>query len=115
MRLFIRKDLRKMDELINEIEDTVISLIKYDMKTYPDMAQSLANKMMIMFPAIIDCYNNPVMQDKREDAVYWPSQLQRVIEAFDRGDSFEVMDVLYNETRANLIELREIYSKRGLI
>ena len=104
-----------MDELIKEIEDTVVALIRYDMEKYPDLAQEIANKMMVIFPAIIDCYNSPQMQDMREDAVYWPDQLKRVIEAFDRGDAFEVMDVLYNETRANLIELKEIYEQRGLL
>ena len=104
-----------MDELIEGIESTVISLMQYDLKEYPRRAQELANKMMVIFPAIIDCYNDPLMQDKREDATYWPSQLERILSAFDRGDAFEVADVLYNETRPNLIELKDILTKRGLI
>ncbi|MCR5300878.1 MAG: hypothetical protein K6E49_00395 [Lachnospiraceae bacterium] len=104
-----------MDELIEGIESTIISLMRYDLNEYPKQAQELANKMMVIFPAIIDCYNDPLMQDKREDAMYWPGQLERILAAFDRGDAFEVTDVLYNETRANLMELKAILTQRGLI
>ena len=104
-----------MDELINDIEETVAALIRYDVNRYTELAQGIANKMMILFPAIIDTYNDPRMQDLREDAVYWPEQLERIIKAFDKGDNFEVIDVLYNETRENLIELKNTLAQRGLI
>ena len=104
-----------MDELITKIEDTVSALMKYDMEQYPVLAQELVGMMMTLFPAIIESYNNPKMEEFRGDATYWPGQLQRVIDALGSGDYFEVTDVLYNETRPNLIELKGNLEKRGLL
>lgn len=104
-----------MDELIGKIEETVLALLQHDMEHYPSLAQELVNMMMTMLPAIIDCYNNPKMADFREDATYWPGQMQRIIDSFGSGDYFEVTDVLYNETRPNLIELKDTLVRKGLL
>ena len=104
-----------MDELITKIEETVSALLKYDMEKYSTTAQELVNLMMTILPAIIDCYNDPAMSDIREDATYWPGQMQRIIDSLGTGDCFEVTDVLYNETRPNLIELKGYLVQRGLL
>ncbi len=104
-----------MDELISGIDKTVIALMKHDLKDYQTSAQDLAEKMIVLFPVIADVYKDPRMQELREDAAYWPDQLERVIAAFGRGDYFEVADVLYNETRPNLIELKEVLSQKGML
>ncbi|MBE5848660.1 MAG: hypothetical protein E7298_00650 [Lachnospiraceae bacterium] len=104
-----------MDELIRKIEETIYCLLKYDMDKYPIVVQELVNMMVAVFPAIINIYSNPKMSDLRDDASYWPGQLERVVEAINGGDHFEVVDVLYSETRANLIELREVLTRRDLL
>ena len=104
-----------MDELIGRIEDTVAILMNHDLERYAASAQELVNYMIALFPAIIECYNNPLLSDIKEDATYWPKQLNRVIAALEKGDYFEVADVLYNETRPNLVELKGILIKRGLL
>lgn len=104
-----------MDELITEIEETVIALMKYDMEKYSKLAQDVVNKMMAVFPVIINCYGDPRMSDLKEDATYWPGQLERVINALGTGDYFEVVDVLYSETRSNLVELKEVLDRKGLL
>ena len=104
-----------MDELIIKIKNTVTALLHYDMDVYYVSTQELVDMMILVFPAIIDCYNSPKLSDLREDATYWPGQLERVIKALHGVDHFEVVDVLYNETYANLVELRDILMQRGIM
>ncbi len=77
-----------MDELIIKIEDTVSALLQYDMSAYASLAQELVNLLLASIPSVIDCYNNPNMADVREDAAYWPGQLQRIIASLGNGGLF---------------------------
>ncbi len=104
-----------MNELIAKIEDVVVKLIKYDNQGYAEAAQELANDMINGFPTIVSYYADPRMRDHYEDAKYWPAQLERIINAFNAGDDLATCDILYNETRANLIELRDILKEKGII
>ena len=104
-----------MEELIARIEETISALLKYDMESYGALAQEMIGMMMTMLPAVIDCYNDPKMSDLREDAMYWPGQLQRIIDSLGSGDYFEVTDVLYNETYPNLVELKGYLEERGIL
>lgn len=103
-----------MDALIEKIEETVYCLLKYDMEKYAVGAQELADMMMMIFPVIIAKYSDPRMKDHAEEAKYWPAQLERILNAFGAGDDFATADVLYNETRANLIELKYVLEKKGI-
>ena len=95
-----------MDELIKKIEQTVFDLMQYKMEDYATHAQELVDMMMAVFPQIIALYAEPVMKDHAEDAGYWPAQLERILGALQGGDDLATADILYNETRANLIELK---------
>ncbi len=103
-----------MNELIDKIEICASELLAYETKSFGAHAQEFVNAMMALLPSIINCYNDPQMSDVREDALYWPGQLERIIKTLEDDDSFELIDVLYNETRANLVELRDMLVKRGL-
>ena len=98
-----------------QIEETISSLMRYDMNRYAQQAQKTVDDMMALLPAIINCYSDPKMSDVREDALYWPGQMERMIRAFENNDRFEAVDVLYNETYPNLIELRDMLKNRGLL
>ena len=104
-----------MNELIDKIEESVSKLLKYDTEGFGESAQEAVNMMMALFPVIINCYNNPQMVDFREDAIYWPEQLERIIKTLENDDSLEIVDVLYNETYPNLVELRDMLVKRGIL
>ena len=104
-----------MDELIKKIEDTVLALVRYDMESYMTCARELADMMTALFPVIIASYEDPRMSEHAGDAKYWPDQLERIINALNTGDDFATADVLYNETRANLVELRGIMREKGMI
>ena len=104
-----------MNDLILQIEEVVASLMRYDMEEYAKCAQKLVDDMIAILPAIINCYSDPKMEDVRQDALYWPGQLERIIRALESHDRFEAVDVLYNETSPNLMELRDMLIERGLI
>ncbi len=104
-----------MNELIEQIESTVSDLMRYDLESFAVKAQELVDKMIAVFPVIISIYSDPRMEDVREDALYWPGQLERIIKALESPDRFETLDVLYNETYPNLVELRGILTKRGIL
>lgn len=107
--------MRNMNELIKQIEDVVSELIRYNMDIFAAKAQDMVDKMVAVFPVIISSYSDPQMEDVREDALYWPKQLERIINALESPDRFETVDVLYNETYPNLIELRDILIERGVM
>lgn len=104
-----------MDRLITLIENIVNDLFKANMEGYAHDAQMLMDALMVEVPVVISYYYNVEMSDLAEDALYWPGQVERIIGALESGDDFATIDVLYNETRANLIELRRILLSRGLI
>ena len=104
-----------MKELIDKIEESVSKLLAYDTKGFGESAQELVNMMMLILPAIINYYNDPKMVDVREDALYWPGQMERIIKTLENDDSIEIIDVLYNETRPNLLELMNKLTEKGLM
>lgn len=104
-----------MNELIIQIENAVSELMRYDSDNYAAHAQELVDSMVAVLPSIISVYSREQMEDVREDAMYWPGQLERMIGALESPDRFETVDVLYNETYPNLIELRDMLVKRGLL
>lgn len=104
-----------MDELIAKIEDVVKKLIMYDNQAYAEAAQALASDMIVVFPEIVKYYAYPEMIEYAGDAQYWPGQLERIIGALNAGDDLATADILYNETRANLIELKENLVKKGIV
>lgn len=103
-----------MDELLIQITKTVSSLMRYDMVEYAQNAQEVVDSMMANLPFIINCYSNPKMEDVREDALYWPTQMERIIKALESYDRYEAVDVLYNETYPNLMELKGMLEERGV-
>ncbi|MBO4266729.1 MAG: hypothetical protein J5910_06010 [Lachnospiraceae bacterium] len=104
-----------MNELIEKIEQTVYELVQYKMNDYAVCAQELAEMLISELPGVINYYSDPRMQEFVEDAKYWPAQLERILNAFGDGDDLATIDILYNETRANLIELRDNLAKKGIL
>ncbi len=104
-----------MNKLISKIEYVVERLLLYEQTEYAKAAEELVNMMISEFPVIISYYAVPEMSDYAKDAEYWPGQLERVLNALNAGDDLATADILYCETRANLIELRDILKEKGLI
>ena len=104
-----------MNDLISLIEEVISALMRYDMEGYAQKAQEFVDDMMAQLPLIINSYSDPKMADVREDALYWPGQMERIINALESHDRYEAVDVLYNETYPNLMELKGMLEERGLL
>lgn len=104
-----------MNEIISEIESVVSHLLQAEYAGYSAGISELVNMMMQAFPTIISYYYNPDMSEYVSDATYWPEQLERIINTVNSGDEIAVADVLYNETYPNLLELRDILIRKGII
>lgn len=103
-----------MDRIILQIESVISHLMKSEYDEYADGVSNLINSMIQIFPTIIACYYNPLMNEYVSDATYWPSQLERIMNAVKAEDELAVIDVLYNETYQNLIELKNILQQKGI-
>ena len=104
-----------MEKLIDKIEDVVSKLLQYDTEGYAKEAEELVNSLVETFSNIVTYYADPRMSDHFDDAKYWPGQLERIMGALSAGDDIATADVLYNETRANLIELNNLLKERGVL
>lgn len=105
----------KDDKLIEDIDRTIElinyeaqCLMKNDMSAYNDSIQDFSLLLNEIFPKIIMSYSTPELKDYAEDATYWTEQLMRIVETLADTDRFKILDVLYYETRGNLINYRNL-------
>ena len=98
----------KLQDLIDLLEAMTQALMLNAMDEYQDRIPLLSSLMEVCFPAIIMAYSDPLLKEVSEDATYWSDQLGRIIEALNNDDKFARIDVLYQETRANLIAFLEM-------
>lgn len=101
-----------MKELITILDRISGEVLVGDIGKYKeDITLFLANFLQFM-PKLISYYSKPQMSDLAGDATYWPAQYERIVDAVNRYDDFYLVDVLYNETYANLQELYGILKDR---
>lgn len=102
------------DDLLFEIDHVSEELMDGIDENFANIVKKLITCFMEKIPGIIVVYNNPLMIEKAEEAVYWPAQVERIIEAINRADEVYLADVLCNETKPMLVELRTDLMERGL-
>lgn len=93
----------KVEELIDLLEDMTGQLMRNDMDGFEANIPELSVLLEICIPQIIITYSDPSLKELASDATYWSNQLGRIIEALNQKDKFVRMDVLYQETRTNLL------------
>ena len=98
----------KIKELIDLLEEMTGELMLNDMDGFQDHIAALSALLEICFPQIILSYSDPLLSEVAQDATYWSEQLGRLIDALNGKDKFVKIDVLYQETRANLIAYYEM-------
>ena len=106
--------MEMLNELIDLLKNVSTELLSGKLNKFEASCGQIINISMELFPKIIVSYSDPKMEDLREDATYWPMQLERVINTIQGKDIFAMYDVLYCETRANLIGLKQIYMERAI-
>ena len=98
----------KLQELIGLLEEMTGELMMNDMEAYQDHIPALSGLLENCFPQIILSYSDPLLADVAQDATYWSGRLGRIIDALNGQDEFGRIDVLYQETRSNLLAYYEM-------
>lgn len=94
--------------LINLLNTIAIGVIEGDYHTYDQNLGDFAQMMMVTFPRIIEAYSLPEFSNIAADATYWSNQLERILTVLQQRDQFLFVDVVYFETRQNLIHFSEM-------
>jgi len=105
----------KLQELIDKLELMTGQLMANQMDAFSDSLSDVSVLLEMVFPQIIVAYSTEELKEVAEDAMYWSSQLARILEAIDNDDKFVRMDVLYNETRTNLIAFYNMIKDTGIV
>lgn len=95
-------------ELADLIELMTIQLMRNEMDDHKNNIPKLSRLMEMCFPQIIVSYSDPILSEVSGDAVYWSEQIGRIIEALNMDDKFIRIDVLYQETRTNLLAFMDM-------
>ena len=93
----------KLTELTKLIETMTTELVSNQMDEFKDNIPKFTNLLEMCFPQIIISYSDPMLSEVASDAEYWSNQLGRIVEAMSLDDKFMRIDVLYQETHANLL------------
>lgn len=100
--------MEMLTELTDLIELMTIQLMKNQMDDHKDNIPKLSRLMEMCFPQIIVSYSDPLLSEVSGDAVYWSEQIGRIIDALSMDDKFIRIDVLYQETRTNLLAFMDM-------
>lgn len=94
--------------LIDLLESMTSAMLTNLMSVYNRMLPELSDMLTYCMPLIISSYSRPELKEVAGDALYWSDQLGRIIDTLEEQDIFKIADVLYNETRENLIQYRRM-------
>ncbi|MGN0471746.1 MAG: hypothetical protein ACI4F8_02780 [Lachnospiraceae bacterium] len=78
------------------------------------LVQDMVVYVSEVFPRFIAVYDDPRMEEYAQDREYWAMQIGRITEALSEEDVFHQIDVLFFETRANLLEILTILEEKGI-
>lgn len=107
----------KIMELADLLDRMSKEAVKGNVQTLIEMYVELKESLFVVFPIIIGMYSDERMKDLSEDAMYWPGQLERIIDAFEAHDFIDMIyiyDVLKAETYTNIIEFVGELKKRSI-
>lgn len=108
----MEKLLMDIDELIALIEKYTRLLLSNESVEPLKVLVGLSDKINVVFPALIASYEREELKDYQEEQSYWISQLGRITDSLSGSDRFLAIDVLYQETRANLLEYQSRFREK---
>lgn len=108
--------MSRLDNLIHKLEQFTELIWKSDFKGFIDNSNELLSILFQDIPIIISLYSNDSMSDLSDDALYWPTQVEKIVKLINnKNDFLAIADSLYFELRANIIELKKILLEREII
>lgn len=103
----MNKELKsKIEETNVLIEQYALLLMRDKEKLAGTVLSEITSLLLAVIPRIVSSYENILlegMENKQNDMEYWVNQMGRITEVIQGRDSFAKIDVLYMETRENLI------------
>lgn len=109
MQLFVMQ----ISELIDIIDRICQLMIENKPVAATKLLPDFTAKLMELYPGIIESYQRPELEEVRGDMVYWTNQLERMLQVIQGDDVFLLIDVLYFETRENLLLYRKMMDRIG--
>lgn len=97
------------------LEQYAILLMRDKEKLASHLMPEITGLLAEIIPAIVMSYELEELKHMQEDMEYWLNQLSRITEAIQGKDTFLKIDVLYFETRENLILYKDMIDEMGII
>lgn len=104
-----------LKNLIGLLRLLTVHLLNNEMARFNGAMQELSELLGVIFPLIISSYTKPQLQDVAADALYWSEQLGKIVGVLEEEDRFKIIDVLYYETRENLMNYQRMITERGIV
>lgn len=90
-------------------------LLNNEMRQFNETMKELSELLSFVFPLIISSYAKPELKDVAGDVLYWSEQLGKIVCVLEEEDRFQIIDILYYETRENLINYQRLIEERGIV
>ena len=107
-----------MDTLIELIANICVNIFALDTEEYVRGVSNLVNNMFDQVSKMIMYYSDPRMSDIAGDAVFWPAQVERIIEVIEKefpGHGEEYATKLRDYTIALYKKCAEYAYSKGII
>lgn len=105
----------KIEELIDLINAIGENIAKEEVEKTDVLMQNLPPLLNYVFPNIVQSYLCDELAESRGDMEYWVQQLERIIYAMQGKDRFALFDILYCETKENLLFYLDMVKKAGIV
>lgn len=99
----------------NEIEKISRLCLSNETIDLRKLLGAISDSISSIFPRVVAAYDIKELNDFIDEREYWISQIERITNACAGDDIFLVVDVLYQETRANLKEFADRLVEKGLV
>lgn len=105
-----------LNSIIVDLEACSKFLWKNERKEFAGLYVTVFPKLVEILPQIISSYYDEKMESFKEMAVFWPNQIQKVMDLVNNEyDSYVIADAIYFELREMLIMYRDVAEKLDVI
>lgn len=99
----------KIDQLLFIIEQLTNGIVKENYRQENEFTFLLNESLLSTVPDIIKIYLEQNMLNHQHDMLYWTDTVRQILEAIERKDKFNLVDLLHFEFKENLITFRNTF------
>lgn len=100
--------MKKIEQLIFIIEQLTTGILQENYGEEEKYMELLREFMIITIPDIVTCYLKPELTHQQHDMLYWTQAMKQIMEAMEKKDKFQLLDLLYFELKENLLIFRDV-------